>query len=98
MPALVAPQQKPAEEPTPPEAEPVPASNVSDTPAQPQQSQEDATPVQQHESAKAAGSEQLAATTATQSGGASKTGAPTAAQKAHAVEVTQHLENKKLVK
>eukprot|EP00904_Undaria_pinnatifida_P002455 jgi/Undpi1/1220/HiC_scaffold_108.g14134.m1 len=46
---------------------------------------------------KAAGSELLAATTATQSGGASKTGAPTAAQRAHAAEVKQRQENKKLV-
>eukprot|EP00904_Undaria_pinnatifida_P005509 jgi/Undpi1/2088/HiC_scaffold_12.g05474.m1 len=65
MPAHVAPQQEPTEQPTPPEVEPVPGSMVSDTPAQPQQSQEDATPAQQHESAKAAGSEQLAATSAT---------------------------------
>ena len=33
MPALVASQQEPTEEPTPPEAEPVPGSLVSDTPA-----------------------------------------------------------------
>ena len=46
---------------------------------------------------KAAGSELLAATTATQSGGASKTGALTAAQRAHAAEVKQRQENKKLV-
>ena len=99
MPVLVAPQQEPAEEPTPQEAykKAVPASKVNDTRAPPQQSQEDATPAQQHESARAAGREQLAATTATQSGGASKTSAPAAAQRAHAAEAKQREENKKVV-
>ena len=96
MPPLVVTQQERAEETTPREAGPVQASKVSKTPVPPQRSQTHSTPAQQHESTKA-GRKQLATTTATQPGGASKTGAPTSAQTVHAAKVKQRQENEKVV-